>query len=432
MKKAIEKLLDSVEEKDILQYAYNQKCEIPVYYSGPVWDREELIAAITTLLTGAWLSSGEQVKKFENEFSKGVGLKHSLMVNSGSSANLVLIGAAKTVFEWEDDDEIIVSVVGFPTTVAPVIQNNLKVVFVDIEMDSLNFDLNKIEEKITSKTKAIFHSPVLGNPVDMDRLQNICQKHDILLLLDGCDSLGTQWDSNPLPSYSIASTCSFYPAHHISTGEGGMVSSNNKELMEVARSMASWGRGCYCVGSCNLLKDGMCGRRFSPWLDSYDGVVDHKYVFTNIGYNLKPLDLQGAIGLVQLKKSNEIHTKRRSNKRIIESLLSQYVEGVSIPQDTPGASTSWFGVPIICESRDLKQKLVNFLESNKIQTRNYFSGNILLHPAYHSLDSYKAYPNANQVLDRVFFLGTSPSYRSRTFEYIKTVLEKWKDENSSS
>lgn len=425
MKDLITKFLKSIPPEDYLKYGYNQHSTTPVYYSGPVWGEEELLAAITSLIGGKWLVSGEEVAKFEREFSKSVGLKYSLMVNSGSSANLVLLAAAKKLFGWEDGDEIIVSVVGFPTTVAPILQNNLKPKFVDIEMESLNFDMNKIEEKITDKTKAIFLSPVLGNPVDMDALCSLCEERGIFLLFDGCDSLGSEWDGKSLSQYSVASTCSFYPAHHITTGEGGMVSSSNKELIEIARSIAWWGRACYCVGSCNLLKDGTCGKRFSPWLENYDGVVDHKYIFTNIGYNLKPMDFQGAIGLAQIKKAREFTNKRRTNKKIIESLLNKYVKGISIPGELPLAKTSWFGVPVVCSSKELKQKLVSFLESNKIQTRHYFAGNLLLHPAYESLDNFEDYPEANKVLDRVFFLGTSPAYTKETFEYIESVLKLW-------
>ena len=425
MKDLITKFLKSIPPEDYLKYGYNQHSTTPVYYSGPVWGEEELLAAITSLIGGKWLVSGEQVVKFEREFSKSVGLKYSLMVNSGSSANLVLLAAAKKVFKWKNGDEIIVSVVGFPTTISPIIQNNLKVRFVDIEMKSLNFDITKIEEAITEKTKAIFLSPVLGNPVDMDVLVDLCKRKNIQLLLDGCDSLGSEWDGVPLSQYAVASTCSFYPAHHITTGEGGMVSSNNKQLIEEARSIAWWGRACYCVGACNLLKDGTCGKRFSPWLKNYDGVVDHKYVFTNIGYNLKPMDFQGAIGCAQLKKADELHDKRRANKRILESLLVNYVRGISVPGELTKANTSWFGVPIICESKELKQKLVSFLETNQIQTRNYFAGNILLHPAYENLGNFKDFPEANKVLDLVLFIGTSPAYNKNTFDYIETVLKEW-------
>jgi CDP-6-deoxy-D-xylo-4-hexulose-3-dehydrase len=427
MREAIETLLDSIDADQYLKYAYNQKCETPVYYSGPVWDKEELIAAISSLVGGLWLASGEQVSKFENRFSKDIGLAHSLMVNSGSSANLVLLAAAKTYYDWDDDAEIIVSVVGFPTTIAPIVQNNLKVKFVDIEMDSLNFDLSDVEDAINDKTKAVFLSPVLGNPVDMDKLTDLCRSKGIRLLLDGCDSLGTEWKGKPLYEYSDAATCSFYPAHHITTGEGGMVSSNDAEFIKIARSIAWWGRACYCVGSCNLLKNGVCGKRFFKWLDNYDGVVDHKYVFTNMGYNLKPLDLQGAIGLVQLDKAPTLHKKRRENKARIEKLLHKYIKGIHIPDELSDASTSWFGVPVVCETKELKHKLVPFFESNSIQTRNYFAGNILLHPAYEHLDDYNKYPNANQVLDKVFFLGTSPSYKEGTFRYIEDVLETWQN-----
>tara|TARA_R110000751_G_scaffold98262_1_gene191236 strand:- start:2512 stop:3795 length:1284 start_codon:yes stop_codon:yes gene_type:complete len=425
MREAIETFLESIDPDKYLKYAYNEKCETPVYYSGPVWDKEELIAAISTLVGGSWLSAGDQVHKFERKFSKAVGVSKSLMVNSGSSANLVMLAAAKIVFEWEDDDEIIVSVVGFPTTIAPILQNKLKPCFIDIEMDSLNFDLSKIEDAITDKTKAILLSPVLGNPVDMDYLSDLCEAKGLKLLLDGCDSLGTEWKGKHLSEYSEAATCSFYPAHHISTGEGGMVSSNNSDLIETARSIAWWGKACYCVGACNLLKDGMCGKRFSKWLDNYDGIVDHKYVFTNMGYNLKPLDLQGAIGLVQIEKANDLHLKRRENKDRLEALVTKYMKGIHVPGELDGATTSWFGLPIVCDTKELKQEMISFFETNQIQTRNYFAGNILLHPAYEHLDNYSEYPRANEVLDRVFFLGTSPSYKEGTFNYIEEVLQKW-------
>ena len=425
MKDLITKFLKSIPADEYLKYAYNQHSTTPVYYAGPVWGEEELLVAITSLIGGEWLVSGEQVAKFERKFSKSVGLKYSVMVNSGSSANLVMLAAAKKLFGWEDEDEIIVSVVGFPTTVAPILQNNLKPTFIDIEMESLNFDLAKIEEKITNKTKAIFLSPVLGNPVDMDIINDLCDKYNIMLFLDGCDSLGSEWNGVSLFKHSVAATCSFYPAHHITTGEGGMVSSSNKELLEIARSIAWWGRACYCVGSCNLLKDGICGKRFSSWLENYDGVVDHKYIFTHIGYNLKPMDFQGAIGLVQIEKAKEFTKRRRKNKKIIESFLSEYVQGITIPGELSRATTSWFGVPVICTTKKLKQKLVSFLESNEIQTRHYFAGNLLLHPAYESLGNFEDYPEANKVLDRVFFLGTSPAYTEKTFAYIERILKLW-------
>ena len=273
-----------------------------VQYSGQLWDEKEMYAAIDTLVNGKWITSGEKVAQFQIHFSKRFGVKHSHMVNSGSSANLVMITALKKHMNWQDGDEVIVSPVGFPTTIAPLVQNNLKPIFIDIELETLNFDLAKLVEKITPRTKAIFVSPVLGNPPDMDILQDICTKHGILLIGDNCDSLGTNYNGKLITEYYYCWSTSFYPAHHISTGEGGMVCCNDDNLINLVRSVSWWGRDCYCVGTNNLLECGTCGKRFDNWLPDYDGVIDHKYLFTTMGYNLKPLDLQGAIGLEQLKK----------------------------------------------------------------------------------------------------------------------------------
>jgi len=434
MSNQLETLLDGI--KDYLsennpKYLYNQKFEpgkSQVLYSGPYWDHQEVLAAINTLISGKWIVTGENVYKFENKFSKMFGVKFSHMVNSGSSANLVLITALKKYFGWNDGDEIIVSPVGFPTTIAPIVQNNMVPVFIDIEWDTLNFDLLKIEEKITERTKAIFVSPVLGNPPDMDFLKSLCEKHNIQLIGDSCDTLGTKWDGKPISDYYVAWSSSFYPAHHISTGEGGMCCTNIADLKKLFVSISWWGRDCYCVGSANLLSCGTCQNRFGKWLDSYDGIIDHKYVFTNMGYNLKPMDLQGSIGLVQLTKFEEIDRKRKNSKNRIESILVKYVEGLKGVESLENSDVCWFGTPFICDNKEIKNKLVSFLEENKIQTRNYFAGNILFHPGYSHLDSIERYPNSNMVLDKVFFLGASPHYDEDVFEYVENVFkEKWEN-----
>jgi CDP-6-deoxy-D-xylo-4-hexulose-3-dehydrase len=413
----------------IFPYLYNANRKVFdrtkhwVFYSGPVWDIEEPKAAIEAFITGKWLVAGENVARFENTYSKKYGFSASLMVNSGSSANLVLISAAKKYFNWKDGDEVIVSPVGFPTTIAPLMQNNLVPRFVDIDFSDLNFNLDQVEKVINSRTKAIFISPVLGNAPDMDRIVAIAKKNGITLLLDGCDSLGSKWDGKDLSDYAFATSCSFYPAHHITTGEGGMVSARDKEFIALARSFAWWGRDCYCVGSTNLTKNGACNKRFDKWLDDVDEIVDHKYVFSNVGYNLKPLDMQGAIGLKQLAKLDEIHSKRREMKNRIGAMLTKHLKGtVRIPGEHPKAETSWFGVPILCNSAGLKSKLVAHLEAHRIQTRNYFAGNILLHPAYKHLDNKDNFPNANRVLSEVFFLGCHPTYSEEILAYIEDVI----------
>ena len=428
----IDQLLENIGEfltENQPKYLYNQNF-IPgksqVLYSGPYWDNEEILSGISTLLTGKWLVTGENVYKFEREFAKKFNVKHSHMVNSGSSANLVLVAALKKYFQWEDGSEVIVSPVGFPTTISTLVQNNLVPVFVDIEWNTLNFDITKIEEKITPRTKAIFVSPVLGNPPNMDQLKELCDKHNIQLVGDSCDTLGTKWNGKDVNDYYVAWSCSFYPAHHISTGEGGMCSTNIDELKKLFVSISWWGRDCYCIGSSNLLSCGTCGNRFDKWLESYDGIIDHKYVFTNMGYNLKPMDLQGSIGLVQLSRFEEIDRKRKESKSRVESILLKYVNNLIGVKMLDKADTCWFGTPFICESKDMKNKLVSFLEENKIQTRNYFAGNILMHPGYKHLDDFNKYPEANKVLDKVFFIGAAPHYDEMVFDYIENVFkEKW-------
>lgn len=414
----------------VAPYIYNSKNfepgKTPIYYSGPYWDNREVEAAIDTLLNGKWITSGEKVFLFEKYFSNKFKVKHSFMVNSGSSANLTMIAALKKRFGWQDDDEIIVSPVGFATTISVLYQNRLKPVFIDIEWETLNFDITKIEEKITDKTKGIFVSPVLGNPPDMDKLVEICEKHNLKLIGDNCDSLGTKWGEKYLNEYYVAFSNSFYPAHHISTGEGGMVCTNDDELKKIIMSIGWWGRDCYCVGSANLLSCGTCGKRFSNWLESYDGIIDHKYVFSNMGYNLKPLDLQGAMGSVQLDKFDEIEQRRKVSKSTIEKLFVDNIPGIRAVKSLDKSDVSWFGTPFICEEEGLKHRLVQYLEDHKIQTRNYFAGNILLHPGYSFLDDYSKYPEANKVLDKVFFIGAAPHYNENVFQYVEEVVKNFK------
>ena len=396
-----------------------------VLYSGPFFNGDEIKAATDCLEAGGWLPSGPNVARFEREFSRKFGFEESLMVNSGSSANLIMLAALKQYFGWEDGSEIIVSVVGFPTTIAPIIQNNMVPRFVDIEWASLNWSLEQIKEVINEKTVAIFSSPVLGNPCDIDQLKEICDNAEIKMIADGCDSLGTKWKGQWLSDYFISSSCSFYPAHHITTMEGGMVSSSLPGFNKLARSFAWWGRDCYCVGECNLLTNGTCGNRFDKWLDGYDVAVDHKYVFSTIGYNLKPLDLQGAVGLVQLAKFNEVHEKRRANYARIRELFSLMPSSIRVIDECKDAETSWFGVPIACAQSSVKHALQQHFEQNGVQTRNYFAGNLLLHPGYKHLGRAKDFPNAYEVLNKVFFLGCHPGMTEEDFQWVEKVLKSF-------
>ena len=395
-------------------------------YSGPYFDGQEIEAAVKALREGSWYPAGEEVDKFEKQFSKRFNFHSSLMVNSGSSANLVMIAALKKYFEWPDGAEIIVSVVGFPTTVNPILQNGLVPRFVDITWHDLNWSLQQVKEAINEKTVAVFSSPVLGNPYDLDHLLDLCERHSLKYIADNCDSLGSKWKGEYLTEHAVAASSSFYPAHHITTLEGGMVSSKTPEIIHLARQFAWWGRDCYCVGSCNQLINGSCGKRFDQWLEGYDGVVDHKYVFSQIGYNLKPIDLQGAIGQVQLTKFDEIHAKRRENYERTKQLLGKLNKDLRVVEEEPTAETSWFGVPIVCFDKTFKRELQLYLEANGIQTRYYFAGNLLLHPAYKHLGDAKDYPNGYDVLSRVFFMSTAPILTDENFEYIDKIITGFK------
>jgi len=396
-----------------------------VLYSGQLWDEHEIELALKSFLTGKWVTAGENCEKFQIRFSKKFNVKQSHMVNSGSSANLVMASALKKYHGWQDGDEVIFSPVGFPTTIAPFMQNNIKPVFVDIEFNTLNFDVSLIEAKITPRTRGIVVSPVMANPPDMDKLVDICKRHNILLIGDNCDSLGTRWNGNLITDLYYCWTTSLYPAHHISTGEGGMISSNDSSFIDMARSISWWGRDCYCIGSNNTLPCGTCGNRFDQWLPGYDGIIDHKYIFTHAGYNLKPLDMQGAIGVAQLEKFDFIHDKRQEHQKRLAALLVKYLD-VRIPDVLPKADPSWFGVPVICETQERKERLVAYFEEKKIQTRNYFAGNILLHPGFKHLDDHTKYPLSNKALSHVFILGCPPFWNDAVFNYIEEVLKSWR------
>lgn len=400
----------------------------PVQYAGPSWANEEIEEAVFALLRGKWLSAGENVHKFENEFSKAIGVKHSIMCNSGSSANLLMLSALKShrLFGFENV-EVLTPAVCFPTTIAPIIQVGFKPKFVDVEMETLNLDLDELEKAITSKTKVVIFAHVLGNPPNMDRLMKICRKYNLILLEDNCDSLGSTWKGKPLGSFGLMSSCSFYPAHHISTGEGGMVSTNNKKAADVLRSMSMWGRACTCVGSANYSLRGTCGKRFCEWLKpKHKGVLDHKYVYKEIGYNLKPLDMQGAIGLAQIKKLGELKKARQANFEKFYQVCSNYPEIIKVASKDRRADVSWFGFPItIITDKFKRNDLVQFLENRSIQTRNYFSGNILFHMPYSYLDNPHNYPNACRVMENTFFIGVQPRMSPEMSDYVAESLDEF-------
>ena len=405
-----------------------------VQYSGPVFSSDEYVSAISSLLEG-WLVLGKDAISFENEFPKQFNKKYGILTNSGSSSNLLMLSAltSKRLYNLKRGTRVITPIAGFPTTLNPIFQLGFEPVFVDIDIDTLNLNLDQVEQAVKLGAKIITFAHVLGNPPNMDRLMDIINTHKLIFLEDCCDALGSTYKGNPLGSFGEMASCSFYPAHHITMGEGGFVACNTQLQEVVTRSFREWGRGCYCVGKkANLLKNGSCGKRFSNWLPELpDEIFDHKYVYDEVGYNLKPIELQASIGLAQMKKLPEIHSKRKSNHSRLFNIFKKYEEFFVLPKATEGSDPSWFAFALtIKDGSPFKRKdIVDHFESNKIQTRPYFAGNIMLQPAYDGLmdkrDVVSKFPNARKVTTDTFFLGTSPVITEEQLNYIETVTDKF-------
>lgn len=407
-----------------------------VNYAGPLYDEEEIAAATETLLKG-WLVMGNDCSRFEHKFPKYFDKQHGVLTNSGSSANLLMMSAltSKRGHNLPEGTKVLTPVAGFPTTLNPMLQVGFVPVFVDIEIDTLNLDLNLVEQALAAHPdiKVITFAHVLGNPPDMDRLMHIVKKYDLILLEDCCDGLGTTYRGKPLGSFGEMASCSFYPAHHITMGEGGFVACNDKRTEDILRSFREWGRGCYCVGpEANKLKCGSCKTRFSEWIPALPGeIFDHKYVYDEIGYNIKPIELQGSMGLAQLEKIPEIDRRRRENYNALFAVFEKYENYFHLPRAREHSDPSWFAFALTIkkDAPFSRAEIVDFLEDAKIQTRPYFAGNIMLQPAYdHLLDpaiARDAFPVATYVMLNTFFLGTSPVVSLEQIEYIGTVVDNF-------
>jgi len=412
-----------------------------VQYAGSFFDDKEYIAAVNTLLN-EWLVLGEDAIKFENKFPPLLGKKYGIVVNSGSSANLIMVLTAKKYFGLKDGDKVIVPVAGFPTTLNPIIQSGLTPVFVDIELDTLNLDIDQVEEAAKQGAKAIIFAHVLGNPPNMTRLKEIKDKYKLIFLEDCCDALGSKYNDVAVGNDADLATCSFYPAHHMTMGEGGFVACSNPDQEKIARSIREWGRGCYCVGKkANLSIKGSCGCRFKNWLPAFpDEIFDHKYVYENIGYNLKPIELQCSIGLSQIEKLPEIHRRRKENHKRLVEIFEPYEDKFIIHRATKNSDPSWFAFPVTIQNNiNMKRsEFTTYMEQNKIQTRNYFGGNLLLQPAYSevkgisyngkSVSSHNAkieFPIATKVTTDTLFLGTSPVITPIQLNYVKNVVDQF-------
>ena len=406
-----------------------------VYYAGPFFDEKEYMSVMDSLLNG-WLAMGEKSLQFEKLFPKQFGKNHGILTNSGSSSNLLMMTAltSKRGYNFPKGTNVLVPIAGFPTTMNPILQVGFNPIFIDIEIDTLNIDLEKAEQLIKdNNVKVITFAHVLGNPPNMDDIMTLVKKYDLVFLEDCCDALGSTYDGKPLGSFGEMATCSFYPAHHMTMGEGGFVASRTYEQEVILRSFREWGRGCYCVGpEANKLQCGSCGKRFSEWVPCMPGeIFDHKYVYDEIGYNLKPIEVQGAMGLVQLEKLETIHNLRKRNYKLLFDVYSKYEEFFHLPRARLKSDPSWFAFPItIRDGAPFKRiDIVNHLEDNLVQTRPYFAGNLMLQPAYsHLMDPKVArnnYPVATKAMRDTYFHGTSPVITPEQIAYIGSVLDNF-------
>jgi CDP-6-deoxy-D-xylo-4-hexulose-3-dehydrase len=400
-----------------------------VNYAGPYFGPDEYVAAAEALLNG-WLVMGNKSLRFEQKFPKEFGKKNGILTNSGSSSNLLMMAAltSKRGYNLPKGTKVLMPIAGFPTTLNPTLQVGFTPVFVDIEIDTLNLDLDQVEKTLEANPdiRVITFAHVLGNPPNMDRLMALVDKHNLILLEDCCDALGSTYDDKPLGSYGEMASCSFYPAHHMTMGEGGFVACNTPAQEVILRSFREWGRGCYCLGpEANKLKCGTCKSRFSNWIPEMpDEIFDHKYVYDEIGYNLKPIELQGAMGLVQLEKLEEIHALRRRNYKLLFAIYEKYEQYFHLPRAQKKSNPSWFAFPLTIrkDAPFRRTDIVDFLEDRLIQTRPYFAGNIMLQPAYSHLmnpaDARDNFPVATFTMTNTFFHGTSPVITPEQIAYI--------------
>lgn len=407
-----------------------------VYYAGPYYNEEEYTRAVKTLLKG-WLALGADGSRFEKKFSKIMGKGGGFLTNSGSSSNLLMMAAlaSPNLNNLPKGTKVLTPIAGFPTTINPIFQMGFEPVFVDVELPSLNLDLDHAERLLEEHgdIKVLTFAHVLGNPPDMDRVMYLVNKYDLILTEDCCDAVGGTYRGKPLGSFGAMASCSFYPAHHITMGEGGFVACENKKQEQVVRSLRDWGRGCYCVGEkASISKNGACGERFSCWLPSMPNeTFDHKYVYQEIGYNMKPIELQASMGLAQIKKLDEIKLLRNRNFNELYKTFKKHGKYFHLPEAIEGSDPNWFAFPLTVKTGApfTRGKFTDYLESNKIQTRTYFGGNVMLQPAYAHLTDTAAvirdFPVARKVTTDTFFLGTSPVITKEKTDYIKRIVDSF-------
>jgi len=418
--------LSAIAEKNTCKIIEPGKDYIPV--TGKVLDAEDLLHSVDASLDG-WLTTGRYGEAFEKALAKWTGSRWAYLVNSGSSANLIAFYALTSPKLGEraikPGDEVITVAAGFPTTINPMVQFGCVPVFLDIDIPTYNIKAELIEQAITPKTKAIMMAHTLGNPFNLEIVAAIAKKYNLWLIEDDCDALGAEYNGIKTGTFGDLSTLSFYPAHHITMGEGGAVLVNNAQLKKIVESFRDWGRDCWCAPG----KDDTCGKRFGHKLGELPEGYDHKYIYSHIGFNLKATDMQAALGLSQLKKADRFIAKRRENYKLLYSHLKPFEGEFILHEPTPNSNPSWFGfmVTIRDKSKIDRTELTRFLENQKIGTRLLFAGNLTKQPAYSNIQ-YKIVgelKNTDAVMNNSFWLGVWPGLEEKHYEYLASVIKKF-------
>ena len=398
--------------------------ETKIHFAGRVYDARELVNMVDAVLD-FWLTLGRFADEFVTRLAEFLGVEHALLVNSGSSANLVAI---ETLLSREMNgrrlrpgDEVIVPAVSFPTTIAPLVRGGLVPAFVDCDLGTYNPNLDAVEAAVTDRTRAVVFAHTLANPVNMTRLMEVARRHDLFVVEDVCDALGSRWDSQLVGTFGHLATLSFYPAHHITLGEGGAVVTNSARLAKIARSIRDWGRACWCTAQ-DTGPNGACGHRFDYKVPGVPGTYDHKYLYSNIGYNLKPTDIQAALGVAQLEKLPDFIAARKRNFQRLYDGLKPYEEHLILPTWDPRADVSWFAFPMTVrdEAPFRRRELLQWLEAARIETRLLFAGNITRQPAYRDI-TYRTVgelTNADLVMRGAFFVGVYPGLDEPRLDYM--------------
>jgi CDP-4-dehydro-6-deoxyglucose reductase, E1 len=398
--------------------------ETTVPVSGKVLDAEDIACLVDSSLDG-WLTSGRFTAEFQRALAQYVGARSATFVNSGSSANLAALSALTSPKigprRLRPGDEVLTVAAGFPTTVNPILQNGLKPVFVDVEIGTYDAVAEQVREAVGPRTRAIMMAHTLGNPFDLDTVTELCREHDLWLVEDSCDALGSTYRGQRTGSFGDTATVSFYPAHHITTGEGGAVFTKSPLIRRQVESFRDWGRDCYCETG----KDDTCGKRFQWQLGDLPEGYDHKYTYSHIGYNLKATDMQAALGVSQLRKIDTFVERRNQNFDLLHKLLDG-VEGLILPRATEHSQPSWFGFPITLEPGYPvdREDLLRHLDAKKIGTRLVFAGNLLRQPAYRGIDARVVgdLRASDVVMTRSFWLGVYPGLTEPMLEYVAEVL----------